>query len=434
MLLSSKYNKNSGSLKRNTFGKLAEEKEEYEKYDKLRLNFAWFLRRLISPRSTFILHGSAYFIFVLSYTVNLLFFWRPNYLTAYDYMYVVWSGSYLLDEMHQIITIFKWKVDLEQNKNSFSSALLKAYSDGQLRVTLWTSFKDYANDVWNMFDIFIVIWFIVSITLRFISVSYFPRIRVLTVVVRIFYSIQAILYSIRIFEYVLLKRSWGLLLYTLYYAFIRMIKFLVILLVMTYCFSITQYVLFDPDKVDPASVAQLILFPPYFQIFGEYGLDTVNNLVYNFTDEKPDSSIYFWDSLTWVAYALIAVWILISNVLLLNLMISYFTKVYDEVLENAMTIYKTLFFTLVLEYQERSYWPPPFNLLSYTNIYIVVPLFNCIVYCCSCKCFSSNKRDYSSSNDKSKGLKNVTTYLPLFSFYNAHDVVEKYWEERKKRV
>ena len=409
----------------------------YDKYEKLRLNFAWFLRRLISPRSTFIIHGLTYFIFVISYTVNLLFFWQPTRHTAYDLIYFVWSSAYILDEIHQVIIIFKWKVDLEQNKTSFSSALSRAYSEGQLRVILWTSFKDYANDIWNTFDVFIMVWVIISIIVRFISVWYYSHVTLFTVIVRIFYSVLAMLYSIRIFQYVLLKRSWGLLLYTLYYAFLRMIKFLVILLVMTYCFSIAQYVLFDPSKVDPASVAQLILFPPYFQIFGEYGLANVNKLVYNFTSEPPDSSIYFWESLTWAMYALIAVWVMISNVLLLNLMISYFTKVYDEVLANAKIIYKSLFFTLVLEYQERSYWPPPFNLLSYTNIYLVVPLFNCLIYCCCCKCFVSNKIKYStnlSCKTERKRIKNVTTYLPLFSFYNAHDIVEKYWAERKNSV
>ena len=73
----------------------------------------------------------------------------------------------------------------------------------------------------------------------------------------------------------------------------------------------------------------------------------------------------FWGKSNWIIYLVVAIWVLIINVLIINLMIAYFTQIYSKVAENAKSIYIWQFIEIVDEFQDRITVPPPFNLLFY---------------------------------------------------------------------
>lgn len=59
-----------------------------------------------------------------------------------------------------------------------------------------------------------------------------------------------------------------------------------------------------------------------------------------------------------------AVYLLVGNVLLINLLIAIFSHVFDEVQANALTIWKYEMWNLTAEYKDRPLFPPPISLLE----------------------------------------------------------------------
>jgi transient receptor potential cation channel subfamily M protein 5 len=64
------------------------------------------------------------------------------------------------------------------------------------------------------------------------------------------------------------------------------------------------------------------------------------------------------------------IYVVIGNVLLINLLIAMFSSTYEQVQENADQIWKFNRYKLVYEYVNVPILPPPLSLLSYMAFYL----------------------------------------------------------------
>ena len=118
------------------------------------------------------------------------------------------------------------------------------------------------------------------------------------------------------------------------------------------------------------------IFRPYFHIHGEYFLDTPD-----------DNSTTWFGTGVHNSYAepisliLLGLYLLIANVLLLNLVIAIFNSTYENILGSSLQWWRFNRYEIVVEYAyRRSVLFPPFSLL--------VHLFQLLRYlcCCCCRC------------------------------------------------
>lgn len=331
--------------------------------------------RVITPRNTFFLHVTFYILFLIMITLLICFYWRDNTALERDVIfavYIVYVVTNYVDEFYQYNSF------LSQKYKEKSSSDKGKWGNFKENVRIFkAAFVEYLSSIWNLLDITIVFGFIISVVTYFVFRNE-PGNPFLYV--RIYFGLFSTLFYIRFFQYILIFPGIGPLVYTCLFAFRRMLYFLVIIILVALCFGIavvalTQISDNNDDSGDQMQRFIVFLYYPLFQIFGEYFLDNFSDQNFVLIDlpntTRDDvfgspSTASFWLTTQFLTYLAIIVWLLIANVLLLNLMIAYFSQIYENVAKNADSIYLLNFLEIVEEYRDKSFLPAPFNLIIYT--------------------------------------------------------------------
>ena len=389
-------------------------------FTKKSLNF--FYTYYISPSTTFYIHSLVYFIFLVLYTVHILFTWEPSHkngFVTFDVIYFLYMVAYILDE------VFQYRFLIEDKTKG------KHIKHNQYIRILNSALFEYLSSGWNILDIAIAIGFVATISLR-ISVFVIydqtdggENARNLNVIARLVFGLFGVFLYMRFFQYVLVIRGLGPLIYTCYIAFKRMLKFLVIFVLVSLGFGIVEVTLTSTDQ-NGWNLLRILLFSPYYQIFGEFGLANIRTFSISFRNGNGTGEPDFWESTTFIAYVFLIILQLIANVLLLNLMIAYFTKIFNEISENADSIYLTQFLEVVDEYQRKSLFPPPFNLL----VYLFRTFGICKTVCLDF--FREYNETMEDEFQRDTHFNRAKVYPVYFGHHNENGFADEYWRNREK--
>merc|ERR1712013_633236 len=113
-----------------------------------------------------------------------------------------------------------------------------------------------------------------------------------------------------------------------------MINFLVILFIFLFSYGIGVLAILEPGALDsPEGVLQTV-FRPYFHIHGEYFLNDPEENKTRFGTKKIN------DYAEPIAFLYLAAYLLVANVLLLNLLIAVFGKTYEDAMSNVSRVWR----------------------------------------------------------------------------------------------
>jgi hypothetical protein len=124
-----------------------------------------------------------------------------------------------------------------------------------------------------------------------------------------------------------------------------------------------QAILFPTTSLDGDSMSTLI-YRPFFQLFGELMLG----------DLQSDSGcVGFFPfttcgTMTVLVAPLVGLYLIVSNIMLVNLLIAMLSSTYARVEESSIELWRFQFYELVQEYHNRSVAPPPLSIVE--NVYI----------------------------------------------------------------
>ena len=159
-----------------------------------------------------------------------------------------------------------------------------------------------------------------------------------------------------------------------------MLKFLTIILILSAAVGTLQIALLTPTTSVSVRFRHLI-FTPFFQIFSEYFFKDLQSNTYKLIENNTactnssstcnSLSGIFWERSDYFLYFVFAVWILIINVLIRNLLIVYFTQIHDEVAGDAKSIYSWQLIEILSEFESRIIFPPLINLVIYPVEFII---------------------------------------------------------------
>ena len=122
-------------------------------------------------------------------------------------------------------------------------------------------------------------------------------------------------------------------------------------------------------------ISQTVYYP-YFHIHGEYFLHDPSNDTTMLGTPKTNN----WQEPLGLFY--MAVYLLITNILLLNLLIAIFNHTYERVVSNSSRIWKYRRYALVVEYAERrTFLCSPFSLIQHIFIFFWIWLSKCCPTC-----------------------------------------------------
>ncbi|KAG7176679.1 Transient receptor potential cation channel subfamily A member 1-like 12 [Homarus americanus] len=320
-----------------------------------------------SPISKFCAHSTAFVIFLIVYAYVVLFDFKYEMSITEKFLFV-WICIYVIDEISEIIS--------EQS------------------LTLRGKISDWAGSVWNRFDIVAFFLAFLALGLRLHRQTFKWG--------RIAYAVNTNVFYCRLFRMYHVNYHLGPKLVIFYRMISEVLVFLALLVIFILGYGIASQALLHPSRdagslnsTSVSSIMEDVLLTPYWQMYGELLLDEaegddqevchqksclINEFCTNATTtckEKVSCVCESSKDYSWVVNLMLFFYLIIGNIMLLNLLIAIFTKrdtthpqplysyVFDEVQENSMEIWKFEMLRLIREYDMKPSLIPPFVVLEY---------------------------------------------------------------------
>ncbi|XP_065684239.1 transient receptor potential cation channel subfamily M member 1 isoform X1 [Hydra vulgaris] len=277
------------------------------------------------PVVKFMSHLFGYLIFLIFFGYVAMLIKDTTTPSITEWILVLYIGSLTIEELRQVI-----------HDEAFT-AKRKLYN-------WWSSY-------WNRLDAAALLVFYLALAFRF-NQKTLP-------VAQVLYAIDAGMWVIRLLNVYYVDIALGPYVIMISKMFKDMVNFLLILFVFLLAYGISVISILVPQEAGFNMIID-VFFHPYFNIYGELFVerDAQSNVTRFGTPEMNNYSEFF-------AWILLGCYLLVANVLLLNLLIAIFNNTFEEVQSNADTIWKFERYKLVLEYANRPPLIPPFILLCH---------------------------------------------------------------------
>ncbi|KAJ1521079.1 hypothetical protein ONE63_002785 [Megalurothrips usitatus] len=281
-----------------------------------------------APISKFWGHSIAYmvFLFTFSYVVLVRMPASPSWSELYVIGYITAFGGEKIRE------------------------LLSAEPVGlRHKLAVW------AWNMWNPCDIAVVFFFLAGLVLRLQSK--------LMSVGRLLFCVDIIYWYLRIFTILSVNKYLGPLVTMMDKMVKNMIYFVVLLLVVLVSFGVCRQAILNPDKDANWGLIKDIFYQ------GEVFADGIDPPCGEGLDEdgKPLTPCHTG---RWVSPVVMALYLLVANILLINLLIAVFNNIFNEVNAISHQVWMFQRFTVVMEYEQKPVLPPPFIIIS--HLYLLV--------------------------------------------------------------
>lgn len=281
-----------------------------------------------APITKFWGHTLAYSIFLFLYTYVVLV--RLEYKPSWqEYFVISYLSTLLLEKFREILCSEPVK---------FSH-----------KISVWLEKK------WNPCDVALIIIFLIALRLRLD-----PD---LQQVGRSIYCVNIMYWYIRILDLVSINKYLGPYVTMIGKMVIDMLYFVVLLLVILMCYGVARHAVLYPHEEASWNLITEIFYLPYFMLYGEVFLNHIKPKCGDGPDLKPCGLA------TWINPLIMSVYLLISNILLVNLLIAVFNNIFVEVNAISQQVWKSNRFQVVMEYEQKPILPPP--LIIFSHIYLL---------------------------------------------------------------
>ncbi|CAH0550311.1 unnamed protein product [Brassicogethes aeneus] len=278
------------------------------------------------------------------YTAPISKFWSNS--IAYIMFLVIFSYTVLV-KMGPMPTWQEWmciaficSLGCEKLRELFSSEPV-GFSQ-KFAVWMW--------NMWNPCDMAAVMLFLTGMILRFRHDSFEAG--------RVIYCVNCIYWYLRILNILSVNKYLGPLVTMMGKMVKNMIYFVVLLLIVLMSFGVARQAILNPDTDPSWGIARDVFLEPYFMLYGEVYADKIDPPCGG-EDEPPCQTG------RWVAPTIMSVYLLVANILLINLLIAVFNNIFNEVNSIAHQVWMFQRFTVVMEYEQKPILPPPFIIFSH---------------------------------------------------------------------
>lgn len=141
----------------------------------------------------------------------------------------------------------------------------------------------------------------------------------------------------------------------------NMIYFVVLLLVVLMSFGVSRQSILNPNEEADWRLVKFVFFQPYFMLYGEVFADDIDPPC----GENPDQVPCITGQ--WITPIAMSMYLLIANILLINLLIAVFNNIFNETNSISHQVWMFQRFTVVMEYQQKPVLPPP--LIAFCHFY-----------------------------------------------------------------
>ncbi|XP_076339242.1 transient receptor potential cation channel trpm-like isoform X2 [Tachypleus tridentatus] len=213
------------------------------------------------------------------------------------------------------------------------------------KVSVWLEKK------WNPCDLALILCFLVGMALRFHPPTHEEG--------RVIYSMDIMYWYIRSLDFLSVNKYLGPYVTMIGKMVMNMIYFVVLLLVVLMSYGVARQSILYPYEEPSWRLARNIFHMPYWMLYGEVYADSID-------PECGDGEGMFpCRTGMWLNPAIMAIYLLIANILLVNLLIAVFNNIFFEVNAISQQVWKYQRFRVVMEYEQKPVLPPPLIFTSH---------------------------------------------------------------------
>ncbi|XP_077084653.1 transient receptor potential cation channel subfamily M member 1a isoform X1 [Siphateles boraxobius] len=284
----------------------------------------------------------------------------------------------------------------------------------------------WLEEYWNITDLAAITTFLMGLLLRLQNEPYLSYGRVI-------YCVDIIFWYIRVLDIFGVNKYLGPYVMMIGKMMIDMLYFVVIMLVVLMSFGVARQAILHPDEEPTWRLARNIFYMPYWMIYGEVFADSIDRKtrvhIYAMEINPPcGENMYDEDGKklppcipgAWLTPAIMACYLLVANILLVNLLIAVFNNTFFEVKSISNQIWKFQRYQLIMTFHDRPVLPPP--LIIFSHMYIVLKRL-----CCRCR-----KKQEGELDERDRGLKLTLSLEELKGLYEFEEqCVEEYFREKE---
>ncbi|XP_059533913.1 transient receptor potential cation channel subfamily M member 1 isoform X2 [Myotis daubentonii] len=229
--------------------------------------------------------------------------------------------------------------------------------------------KVWLQEYWNITDLVAIAVFLVGAVLRLQKQPYMGYGRVI-------YCVDIIFWYIRVLDIFGVNKYLGPYVMMIGKMMIDMLYFVVIMLVVLMSFGVARQAILHPDEEPSWRLARNIFYMPYWMIYGEVFADQTDLYAMEINPPCGDNQ-YDEEGRrlppcipgAWLTPAIMACYLLVANILLVNLLIAVFNNTFFEVKSISNQVWKFQRYQLIMTFHDRPVLPPPMIVLS--HVYII---------------------------------------------------------------
>uniref|UniRef100_A0A1I8G918 ANK_REP_REGION domain-containing protein n=2 Tax=Macrostomum lignano TaxID=282301 RepID=A0A1I8G918_9PLAT len=308
------------------------------------------------PAVKFRYHATSHVIMVLLMSYILLYNWEYSIDMIECIMYSIVFG-YLIEEIGEFVSIVR-----EENVRNFFASK------------------------WNIIDIGAVLCAMISFSIRLTRLDYVMDTKeehfwmdfddTVWYIARVFLSVSCLLYWVRLLYISTVMETLGPKLKMIARMTSKdMIPFLFILFIFIFGFGVLIHALlfpngfkaYNPEQMSSIDVVLAMFKICFYSMVGDYSLDTImgddscdaiyENKTFNSNGCPHNTGRYL------VPYFVLPLYVIVTEILLLNLIIALFSKTVDEIDSNSKALWQFERNDLIEEFRGRTSLPPPLNVI-----------------------------------------------------------------------
>ncbi|XP_076855123.1 transient receptor potential cation channel subfamily M member 3 isoform X3 [Brachyhypopomus gauderio] len=310
--------------------------------------------------------------------------------------------------------------------------------------------KVWLQEYWNVTDLMAILIFSIGMVLRLQDPPLMSYGRVI-------YCVNIIYWYIRLLDIFGVNKYLGPYVMMIGKMMIDMMYFVIIMLVVLMSFGVARQAILNPNEDPSWMLARNIFFMPYWMIYGEVFADQIDHVnsrkLQNRLNEKlwpvenyiraqgtgrssgPSHIAPCGQNVTtedgaivalppcktgaWIVPAIMACYLLVANILLVNLLIAVFNNTFFEVKSISNQVWKFQRYQLIMTFHERPVLPPPLIIFSHMTMVLKH-------LCCRWRKHDDDERDF--------GLKLFITEDELKKVHDFEEqCIEEYFREKDDR-
>uniref|UniRef100_H2Y089 Transient receptor potential cation channel subfamily M member 3 n=1 Tax=Ciona intestinalis TaxID=7719 RepID=H2Y089_CIOIN len=229
--------------------------------------------------------------------------------------------------------------------------------------------KIWCGKFWNLVEVLTLSMFFIGLGLRLSNDPYLLKVG------RAIYCANIVLWYSHLLNIFSVSKYLGPYVTLMGKMMVDLGTFIILLAVVLASFGVARQqnlqAVLHPNETAKWSLLKDVALEPYFMLYGEVYAGTID-LVKLEIDFSCSADNY--DNLcsvgSWIAPTFMTIYLLVANILLLNLLIAVFNNTFARVKTYSDRIWKFQRYLMIVEYELRPVLPPPLILISYISMII----------------------------------------------------------------